>query len=120
MFNEMVAGGSDASDEDGGFDFQEFFEAGLDALVDIFMMVNSSMRDDISNALQKRFVVDTALVEDDLETRVGELLANVSKEIFQLAAEMNCSRFEASRIYFEELCHQEESPHKRTDNIFDD
>ena len=67
----------------------------------------------ISNALQKIFVVDTSLVEDDLETRVGELLANVSKEIFQSAAEMNCSRFEASCVYFEELCHQEESARKK-------
>ena len=60
--------------------------------------------------------MDTSLVEDDPETRVGELLANVGKEIFQSAAEINWTRFEASCIYFEELCYQEETERKKIDN----
>ena len=82
LFDEMVAGVPDDSGDDDVYSFQEFFETGLDALLDIFLIVDSSMRADILNALQKRFVEDISLVEDDPETRTGELLANVSKDIF--------------------------------------
>ena len=85
------------------------FETGLDALFDVFLIVDSSMRVDILNALQKRFVEDISLVEDDPETRAGELLANVSKEILQSAAEKNWTKFEAAQIYFEELCQIDET-----------
>ena len=53
MFDELIAGLPDAGGDDDGIDFQEFFEAGLDALLDIFLMVNSFMRTDILNALQR-------------------------------------------------------------------
>ena len=69
------------------------------------------MRVDILNVLQKGFIVDASLVEDDPDTRAGELLANVSKEIFHSAAEMNCTRFEADQIYFEDLCHGDDTVH---------
>ena len=109
MFDAMVAGELDSRVDDDEFDFQRFFEAGLDALLDLFLMADSPLRYDILNALQKRFIVDTSLAEDDAETRTGELLANVSKEILHSATETGMNRFEAARIYFEKLIHREET-----------
>ena len=107
MFDEMVAEELNTSGNDDEFDFQMFFEAGLDALLDLFLMADSPMRVDILNALQKRFIVDTSLAEDDAETRIGELLANVSKEIFHSATVTGMTRFAAARTYFENLCQTE-------------
>ena len=109
MFDAMVAGELDSRVDDDEFDFQRFFEAGLDALLDLFLMADSPFCSDILNALQKRFIVDTSLAEDDAETRTGELLANVSKEILHSATETGMNRFEAARIYFEKLIHREET-----------
>ena len=47
MFDAMVAGELDASIDDDEFDVQMFFEVGLDALLDLFLMADSPMRIDI-------------------------------------------------------------------------
>ena len=67
-------------------------------------MTDSPMHGDILNAMQRKFITDSSLVEDDPEIRMGELLANASKEILHSATVTGITRFEAAQMYFKKLC----------------